>query len=196
MFPTRATSAPTIRAFTLIELMVVVLIIAVVAALAIPRLFGGEQRALRLASERIADFLLMYAQRESMAQQPIGLVWNAEDYAMELWVLDREGEGATSHGSWRMDTMVEPTVIPDDVSLDLVRVDGRAVAENAWPLITLPGHDRYTLEFFLSGGGESAQVVLYPHALSPIIVDNINDSRALERQPIDLDATGRAREPW
>ena len=61
--------------FTLVEMLVVIVIIALIFSMSIPRFAGRDRRTLQLAADQVADLLTMYAQRASLGQKPVG-IWH------------------------------------------------------------------------------------------------------------------------
>ena len=183
--------------FTLVELIVVMLILGILAAITVPRVVGQENRQVRQATEAVADFLLMFAQRESLTQRPIALSYDDYNRSLSLWVLDYPEDGQRHEAEWRTELAVQPVELPEHVDLIEVRQDGYPVSGPSWPIVITPGRERSTLEFVVGTRERTSRIVLYPHSLSPIIFDGIDDDeRRLDRQPIDLDAEGRSREDW
>lgn len=183
--------------FTLVEVVVVIVVVGILSVVIVPQLVGQEYRQLRHDTEAVADFLLMFAQRESLTQRPIALNFDDTEYVLSFWVLDYPEGGDRREGEWRQERAIRPVKFSERVELREVRVDGRPISGPAWPIVVTPGRERPTLEFGIGTDDRSARIVLYPHALSPLVVDDQNrDARQHGRQPIDLDAEGRSREDW
>ena len=54
---------PTRCGFTLIEMIVVIIVMAIMASLTLPRLFGNDRRQFQHVADQVSDLLMMYAQR-------------------------------------------------------------------------------------------------------------------------------------
>ena len=72
------------RAFTLLEMIVVIIILGIMASMVIPRLSGNQGREFNLTVDRIADVVLMFAHRVSTSNKPAGLRYNIEAMQFEL----------------------------------------------------------------------------------------------------------------
>ncbi len=181
--------------FTLIELTVVLVILAVLAALTVPRLLGRDERTLQLAADQIADLLTVYAQRDQLSARPAGLWHDAERNWISLMTLDVDPDRPAEPARWRLDPAARPVKLPANVSPGGVMVlsDGLTVDIQRWPLATEPGQERTGVEVTLMDvEGRQRTVALPAHAIAPYRAE----AELLVRSPIDLDAAGRSREDW
>ena len=179
--------------------MVVVVILAIMSTLAIPRLTGTTRRTFELSVDQVADLLTMYAQRDNLGQKPVGLWYDADRRQLEMVVLDVDEAGPDGEADWRSDGFVKPVRFPDEVDGRnlLVFADGESldISDPTRPLYHTPGENRPTLEITLQSTDEAYQatLILTPHAIAPRRVD---DQTLNVRAPVDLDAAGRSREEW
>jgi type II secretory pathway pseudopilin PulG len=90
------------RAFTIMELVVVVVLLTVSAGLVVPRLVGGEDRKVRAGAERVGELLSALARRDAMLSQPMVLLYDAARERLYGEVLLREGGEA----AWREDRLL------------------------------------------------------------------------------------------
>jgi prepilin-type N-terminal cleavage/methylation domain-containing protein len=184
------------RGFTLIEVMVTVVIIALMAAMIVPRFAGNDVRSFKLAVEQVSDLLMMYAQHESLGQKIVGLHQNAGDNSLELLLLDSQDlTGRT--GDWTTDPFVKPVKLPTFMLETDVEIyaDNERVDLTEAPLSNELGKDRPTIMIVLRGANENAAITLYPYAVSPEVVSSYSNT-STGRMPIDLDTTGHGREDW
>jgi prepilin-type N-terminal cleavage/methylation domain-containing protein len=189
---------PKAAAFTLIEVIIVVAIVAILAAMTVPRLLNQNRRRLQEATDGVSDLLIMFALRESLSDRPVGIWHDAERNWIVLMTLDRtegdDGEPAT----WQQDHAVKPVKLPLIVPTDGVQAfaDGQPIDFSQWPVVTEPGRPRPDVEITLStADGLLRTIVLPAHAISPYESETGHELVEL-RSPIDLDAEGRHREDW
>lgn len=187
--------APTRDGFTLIEMIVVILIIAIMASFTLPRLVGNRDRNFELVADRIADLLTMFAQRENLSRRPIGLWEDTVNRRLALVVLDADANDPGRQSNWVVDRYVRPVTLPDDVAITDVQADGEPVDIGQWPLQTVPGQNRPAVAIVLEGPHDVITIALASHALAPKKVAGDAYHEYLGG-PIDLDAAGRDREDW
>ncbi len=182
------------RGFTLLELLVVMVILALLFSMIVPRFAGTERRALQLASDQVADLLTMYAQRATLGQKPVAVAYDPDRRSIMLLVIDIDDDRPDQPADWQVDRLVTPVKLPSTVDLLDARADGEPVDLALWPIANRPGKDRPTIEITLVGrDGETTAVVLAPHAVAPRQIDPDGVGPAV-RIPTDLDAAGRHRD--
>ena len=185
-------------AFTLIEVIVAVAILAILMTMTVPRLVGRQERAFQLAADEVADLLIMYAHREALAQRPAGIWHDLDRNWLVLMILDIDEADPQEPADWRPDRFVRPVKLPGLISASGVsaRLDGEPVDFVRWPIATEPGKDRASVEITLiNDDGAVKTLVLPAHAIAPYQVAAAS-ALAGFREPIDLDAAGRSREDW
>ena len=183
-------------AFTLLELLVVVLILAILAAITIPRMVGHEQRTFQLAADEGADLLTMYAQREAMSPKPVGIWHDGARNWIALVVLDFDPARPDEAPDWRIDPFAKPVKLPDNVHQDGVsaRADGEFIDFRRWPVASNPGNPRPGIEIALRADDGTVKTIVLPaHGIAPYRLEGFRDG---VRVAIDLDAEGRDREDW
>lgn len=192
------TRRPTRReGFTLLEVIVAVSIIAILASIIVPRFAGGSRRQFDLAVDQVGDLLVMFAQRDNLGRQPIGLMHDDDTQVLKLMVLDTIDEDSTGPAEWRPDLFVQPLVLPPILDHEAIWVyaDGEQVDIREWPLAHMPGEERPMIEIVLRSRDEEHQATLLlpAHGVAPVRTDKVAYAA---RQPVDLDAQGRSREDW
>jgi len=204
--PRRAAVAP---AFTLMEVIVAVAIMALLATAIMPRLSGLATRRFDLAVTQASDLVMMFAQREMAGPSPVGLdllVGRDGERRLRLLVLTPPpGQpDAEELAEWRVDPFVRPVTLPIEVDPDSIRlvVDDEELDIRFQPFAHVPGDRRPRIELLLASadGTRVGRIVLPPYAIGPDVLIG-SDPRGgggfgEGRAPIDLDAAGRSREDW
>jgi len=189
-FRTRRTRS----AFTLLEVIIVVVLIALMATMILPRFGGAKKREFNLVVDSVADLMTMFAQRESLSQQTVGIRFDTGSRAIELVRLQKGADG--ERNNWVVDTWVDPVRLPYDVELVDVRADGDYIDIADWPLATTPLDRRPSISLTLRAeAGPAATLTLSPHSTGPTIADDRNRG-AFQVTPEDLDRAGRSRQAW
>ena len=180
------------------ELIIVIIILAMIMSITIPRLVSQGRRELELAAEQLLDMLTMFAQREATEQRPIALWHDAGRNWIVLMVLDSDPADPEAPADWRVDPYVSPVKLPSSVDPQYVYAteDGEQVDFQKWPIATQLGQPRPAVEIsFANEDGLTKTVTLPAHALAPYRQDGSGTYAGL-RYPIDLDAAGRRQEDW
>jgi len=183
------------RGFTLIELIVVAALLAVVAALVVPRLTGMSRREADMAAERLSEVLAMFAFRDATGAQQSAIWLNPESDCVELWNLESDPERPAEPPQWVADRFVQAFRLPPGVELTEVSSDGQRMVGDEWRILSAPGGSRPRIEMRLAAEGRDIVLLLEPSATSPVRYDD-GSLREGGRVAIDLDETGRDREPW
>ena len=185
------------RAFTLIEIVVVLVIMGILATLTIPRLASTRKTGFDLFVNQVSDLMLMFAQRDGLGRQGVGLTIVSSPGRNELRLV-RLDTSDLSYGEWVADPLVRPVVFPDFVDPAAIEVyaDGEVVDIRGWVLGHIPGENRPTIEISIEDVDRrySATVSLSPYSIAPRRRDGRRG--ATGRTTIDLDAEGRSREDW
>jgi prepilin-type N-terminal cleavage/methylation domain-containing protein len=185
------------RAFTLMEIIVVITIIVIMSSLIVPRLSGNEKRQFKVTVDQVGDLLTMYAQRQSLGQKMVGILHDRRVNSLTLMELDDDGGSKDHIANWRVDPYVDavklpPFMIDSDV---MILMDGDSIDASDYPLSCETGQARPTIEIGLRGAGETASLVLAPYGVAPVLSSSF-ESRGAIRTKYDLDASGRSREDW
>ena len=181
--------------FTLIELIVVIIIMAIMATLTLPRLFGNDNRQFQNVADQVSDLLMMYAHRESLGTKPVGLWENTDRRQLTLMTLEVLEDSLETQSGWVIDRTVRPVSLPNDVSILDVHVDGESVDISEWPLQSPPGQLRPSLAIILEGPNGIITIAMASHSLVPLQIHSEQYGEWMGG-PVDLDAAGRDREDW
>lgn len=184
------------RGFTLVELTVVLVVLVLLASMIVPRLTGNIDRLFKASGEQVADLLTMFAQRDSLAQQPVGLFYDEDAHQLLVRVYDIDPDSYDQTPQWRQDRFIRPLKLPEFVELVEVLEDHATVDIRQWPLTSRPGQQRPWIEIVLGGpDGATTSISLAPHDVSPLVYSH-DDQPPQIAMPIDLNAAGRMREDW
>jgi len=179
-------------AFTLLEMIVVIIVIGIMASMVVPRLSGNQDREFNLTVDRVGDVVLMFAHRVSTSNQPSAIRYDPQSRQIELLVKINDEDELY----WDIDPLATPITLPSWFESDALAifVDGELMDTMQWPLTTSPGETRPLIEVSLYWEDRSALISLQSHAMGPNIWLDGYDSELL--MPIDLDEEGRGREEW
>lgn len=185
------------RGFTLIEVLVVSIVLAIIGALIVPRIAGKSAITAQLGAEQMASMLATFAFRSTLADQPVALIRDGDSGAVEVWVLDINPDRPDLPADWRLDRFSKPLRLPDGVSLSDIRIDGQRLMPDAWRIVATPGVPRPRIEVAITTEeeGDEVIVVLEPRVSSPYFI-HAGGTTAVGRVSIDLDREGREKELW
>lgn len=181
----------------MIEMIVVLVLIAIMAAIAIPRMTGNDTREFKNAVDQVSDLLTMYSQRQNLGQKMVGIYHNRHRNSLELVLLDTDGDPTNHIATWRPDPYVKPVVLPafmleNDIA---ITVDGDAIDASEYPITSAIGQERPWIEIAMRGAGERAVLTLSPYGVAPALSASFATA-GVHRAKYDLDAAGRSREDW
>lgn len=186
---------PTRCGFTLIELIVVIMVMAIMATMILPRLFGNDKRQFQLVADQVSDLLMMYAQRESLGTKPVSLWEDTDRRQLKLMTLEVFDDSLTKQSKWIIDKTVRPVSLPNDVVILDVHVDGESMDISTWPFQSPPGQLRPSLAIILEGPSGIITIAMASHSIVPMQIHSQQYAEWLGG-PVDLDAAGLDREDW
>jgi prepilin-type N-terminal cleavage/methylation domain-containing protein len=180
------------KAFTLLELIIVVILIGIMSAMVFPRLVGNRSREFNLIVEKVADVVLMFAHRNATSNQPAAIRFDSEVMQFELLAKVKED----GERFWKLDPLATPIKLPTWLEEDALEiyVDGEFTDTSVWPITAAPGESRPLIEVRINWDSRTAVISLPPHAIGPSVW--IDDEGTEPMMPIDLDAEGRGQEEW
>jgi prepilin-type N-terminal cleavage/methylation domain-containing protein len=204
------------RAFTLLELILVVVLISVLAAVALPRFAGGDRRHAENELAAVEAFLAAVAERDELSSEPLAIAFEGAAAARRagdpptrgvLWLQVRRRADPSrpdQRPQWTPDPLVAPVPLSfltlREAAADNLRLDPRA-----WRVTLTQTEPRPALSLLLAmdaapGGAAAAwQVDLPPHSTAPTRTAVAGGALRLMPAPsraIDLDAVGRGNQPW
>ena len=111
--------------FTLIEILVVVLILAIAAGVAVATIGSDERGVLRREAQRFGGALEYAAQRAQVRNETLGV--DAAGRAIRFW---RRNDDATTWSLVRGDDVLAPRTLPETMEVASVSYAGRRLAPN------------------------------------------------------------------
>jgi len=194
-----ARATPGVRAFTLVELIVVIVILGVLAGVTTVRMSNTLGRRGRVAVNRVQNVLDALAHRQVASQAPAALVYDAGHG--ELW-LERYDFAAdlgetpgtrANRGQWRRDLIAPVAAFERDVLLRAAWFDGQ-LERGSFRIEVAPQMVRPSIEIEIQFGETVEVVSLLPSEMRSMTLSD--ESRLLRLSPEDLHATGSGDEKW
>lgn len=153
-----ARRAESCRGFTMIELIVVVVIMGVMAAAIVPRMFGNEKRGAENEVRLVRGFLDAVATRAALTSQGLGIRFTAGEKGdggvLELLSLRARGNAG--------DFAAEREFLPDPVTLPVDLVHTRVSAFTAGGV---PSNPRSAWVEFAAGAARPTVVIVLTHGV-------------------------------
>ncbi len=181
----------------MIEMIVVVILLALFASMVVPRFTHQKKRQFELMVDGLTDLLSMYAQRDQLVRQPVGILLDIPRRQFLLVILDTDSNQPDEPARWRSDHDIKPVSLPEFLDLDRITVleNGDQIDISQWPLANRIGESRSNLELVIEGPEDTISLVLPSYAITPYRMDSTH-SYYSGRTIIDLDEEGRAMEDW
>jgi prepilin-type N-terminal cleavage/methylation domain-containing protein len=181
--------------FTLIEVVIVVLIIALFAGIIIPRMTGMGKRVEGLTVDKVADLLSAFGYRDSIASGTTAIEYSESTGSLTLLTLRPDPDNPEDPSIWSRDMLAPIVTIPTTMTLRAYE-DGKLLPDSNWSIITNTDGTRPKIEMELTGEATESSLVLDPWAQGPFVVDELNHEIVLLPDSFDLDAAGQDQVPW
>jgi prepilin-type N-terminal cleavage/methylation domain-containing protein len=192
----RSTAQPR-PAFTLIELVVAIVIMAVMVGLIVPRLLSTTERKLRAEAQSVADLVTVAARRAALSTQRVALRFDSQT-GLSVLVLRAKDPGsfATGNLEWAPDPLA-PTVSLDDLSIGSAAADGKPLPASSWRVEFAPSVRTPDLAIGLrEAGGRAWTVLLASGSLQARAAEGSPLQVAAQPTVVDLDAGAKGDQPW
>lgn len=201
---TRQTTLAQHAAFTLIEAMVVIILLAVFAGMIVPRMLNTPARSALNEARAVERLLSVAAEKATMLAEPVAIEYLAASKTLTVSTQRaRTGsDGVRLAPEWRQDSLVEPVTLTYTELAD-ARADAVPLNRTQWRVTFVPGQPRPDLVISLtmpSGptSGHNALIALPPHASKAARLDTspASPASAGSASAIDLDDTGKGNKTW
>ena len=188
------------RAFTLVEVLVVMVIIAILAMLTVPRLIGSQSRQAEVEVQGVRALLSQAAQRDAVSSDTLSLNYDAEKQELSVQSLvEKEGQR-----DWHALPLIRPVRFTSIVLADAT-ADGQGQAPDGGFRVVFAGaHPRPAVALLLRtapdlpGKAYAWQVDLLP-GQTVAKMRTVSEAAPLapaESAVIDLDEQGLRTQPW
>lgn len=184
------------RGFTLLEVIIVVLVIALFAGMIIPRMSGMGKRIEALTVDRVVDLLSAFGYRDSLASGRAAIEYSESNRQLLLLTLKQNArDDSSSEEIWSKDALAPAVKIPDSMTLRAYE-DDKLLPETTWSILTNIDGTRPKIKFELIGEDTDTTLILDPWAQGPLLVDEMLMEVQTMPDAFDLDAAGQDRVPW
>lgn len=208
------------RAFTMVEMVVVIILIGILASLVLPRMTGTADRAADAEAETVRRLMTTMGERTMLGGQSVAIEYDPERRSLSLLV-DRESTAGMTTGTekskdtWTRMPLVAPVLL-NNTTLSAIVVDGRAQQLQGsaagqgkpWRLEMPHGRVRPIVTLVLAKGASTKDV--NGNAAPGYQVDLAPDEAAARVQALpsvtaykgvmmrgeDLDELGRREQAW
>ncbi len=181
-------SAPR-RAFSIIELIVVMVILAVLAAATLPRLISMTGRQGRADAEAVAELLSIAGRRDDATSQRVALDYDRDRSTIRL--LTRRGD----RGDWLPD-LFSPPVELNGSRVESVQSDGVELDAAHWRIEFPQVTRRPTVTIVLADdSGKGSWRISLASGSTRATMGAATAGVAADGS-VDLDAAGREEDPW
>ena len=182
--------------FTLMEVIIVVAILALLAAMVVPRMSGISRQKGDVAIESAASVLASFAFHDSTGGMPIALSFDGDYRQLELQILEPDPSSGSGRPSWRVHPFTQPFTLPDDVEITSITSDGEPLNPDDFFITTRSAGDRPAIEMTIESPGQDAVITLSPYGLAPVVNRRTDKFPIMVRERSDLDDMGLDREDW
>lgn len=187
------------RAFTLIEVIVVIILLAIVSAVVLPRALDNGRKRAEQTARSLASLLTAVAQRDATAFEPMSVAYEPEKNTIEVRVLRARG----GERRWTPDLFIDSVALRD-ARVRSARLDDNPLGEQGWSIEVPVDRPRPAIEVALEadvarGDAGAWRVTLEPGASAARVreaeaAETGHD--AVERTVVDLDALGMGESAW
>ncbi len=181
------------RGFSLLEVIIVCIMLVIIGGLAMPQFLAVERQREEKAIVEVEDLLRMYAFRNAVGTQQIGLHFDQSARELTLWILDLNPQDPEGLRVWQQDRLSSAVELPEFMTVDGAASDDIEIREETWTITSNPDGSRPRIAVSLKGRAASGTLMLDSYSSVPVRVDRADTAI---RMPVDLDNEGRALDRW
>jgi type II secretory pathway pseudopilin PulG len=175
-------------------MVVVIAIMAIIVAFIAPRMTALKQTEGRYAADQVADLMRMWAYRNSMMTQQVGLWCDPERKEIRLMIRDIDPRRPDDGPVWQEDRLTIPVRLPEGTTLTEVYIDGAGRNTDDWFVQSNADGSRPRFELGVSTGNSVTRLLVEPY--STTVVRSDDRAGGASRQRVDLDREGARDIPW
>lgn len=187
------------RAFTLIEMIVVIILLAIVSAAVLPRAFDTGAKRAEQTARGVASLLTAVAQRDATAFEPMLVAYSLEDEKIEVRVMREVG----GQRQWTTDLFVDGVSLRE-VTLRSAQLDGYPLDDTAWTIEIPVSRPRPLIELVVGMSSwdkdsKAWRITLEPGASTARLSDarvSTPSTSGPDASSVDLDALGLGESAW
>jgi prepilin-type N-terminal cleavage/methylation domain-containing protein len=186
------------RAFTLIELVVVLIILGVVSGIIAPRLLSGSSRAAEADVRKVAELVSAAGRRDTMTSQQIAIDYDGTEFSLLVLRMPTAADAARGiPPTWVRDQLSMPVQLQDAV-LSSVSIDGAELDPSRFRIEFLQRGQRpsVVMLFGQTRGPATWTVSLSTGSFRANVFGGEDRDAAMDVTSIDLDLAGKGEEPW
>lgn len=192
--------SPIRRGFSIVELLVVMIIIAMLATIVVPRLIGTQSRQAEIEAHALRALISSAAQRDAMTSGSLAIAYDAEKKEVAIQVLRQvNGENV-----WLPAQFVRPLRLAT-IAITASEADGQAYPiDTSWRVEFPPSRPRPQLAIHVQtapdviGNKRAWQIDLLPGRTAAVLSASTVDAPISQavNDAQDLDDEGRRTQPW
>ncbi len=214
---------PFARGFSIVEVIVVIVIIAILSGLVVPRMVAGSSRSAELEAKEVRMMLTTLAQRDAISGQRLALDFDKEKNRLSILVQNGENDPAAGApitsgsgpapigGDWKPAPLIRPLTFAY-TAITQFTLDGTPVAASlanksvrgpgSWRIEVDQNQKRPAMSLLIAAADDADkrafQIDLLPGQTAAAIKYLTSSSQwtPVATEAIDLDATGMRETPW
>lgn len=193
-------------AFTLIELIVVMILIGIVAGTVAPRMAGMSRRRAQAEAQDVADLLQSAAQRQGVSRRGCAIDWDEERGTLLLTTRSAtvRRRSVTRSEVFEEDLLTRPVYLNDLAIEDITLDSASPASDDAWRIVFEPGGQRPEVRLTLRGDAAATEslrwLITVPPMGTRVALERLAEgarATATTTEPyLDLDALGMGEQPW